>query len=259
MLSGPCSSLHHHAVVYIDSNKMVLIVFLPGFGIHDCIGYYRLFIQHMERSHTVRFIDIDGYTYSGCRYLGDVSMSIVLQECAAVCNKLNEPYFLVGHSSGALIAGHLYPLLLQKPLKVLLMNPMNRAPRIRIAREWVPLPVCTMWMLDWVPIPLCLKLYNAKVFGSEHDIVTMMKFRLWRDMIYSMKTFQASLPSTTTTIVTSSRDPLGRGLGTIENCTHYDYPYPGHATFRSMSCITKIVELFETGKDNMFDDMYTDV
>jgi hypothetical protein len=240
---------------------MVLIVFLPGFGLHDCKGYYKVFLQHLERLHTVRFIDIDGYTHSVCRYLGDVDMSTILRECADVCNNLTEPYFLVGHSSGALIAGHMYPLLVKKPLEVLLMNPMNRAPRIRIVREWVPLPVCTMWMLDWLPIPLYLKLYSAKVFGSEQDIVTMMKFRLWRDLVSSMRTLRASLPKTHITIITSSRDPLGGGLGTLEDCTHHEYPYPGHASFRSMTCITAIKELFtdKSTDQNLFNDMYTDL
>jgi hypothetical protein len=238
---------------------MVLIVFMPGFGIHDCTLYYRLLLQHLG-SHTVRFAHIDGYTYSGCRYLGDVHLSTVLGECADMCNKLTEPYVLMGHSSGAILAGHLYPLLIKKPLDMLLLNPMTRVPRIRVIREWVPLPVSLMWLTDWVPFSLYVNLYKAKVFGSDHDITTMLKFRLWRDLVIVIrKPLQAVLPITAK-IVTSTRDSLGCGLGTIQYCNHYEFTYPGHASFRSMACITTITGILanKVTNHNLFQDIYKD-
>jgi pimeloyl-ACP methyl ester carboxylesterase len=237
---------------------MVLIIFMPGFGIHDCPSYYKNFLRHMEREHTVQFMCVDGYTYSGCRYLGDICMATLLAECAEVCNRLSEPYVLVGHSMGALLTGHLYPRLQTKPINVVLLNPLTSPKYLRVFRGWLPLPVPVLWLLDWLPLPLNTTLYTAKTIGTDTDIVTKMKFRLWRDLATRacVTEMQTVLPKNTT-IVTSTRDPLGQGAGAISGL-HHELVHPGHASFRWMACTTIVSDLLlpTAWNHGLFEDLF---
>jgi len=211
---------------------MVHILFLPGFGIHDTPLYYQTILTHIESMHHVQFIAVDGYTYSGSRYLGAVSMATVLDECLSICSRLTTPYILMGHSSGAVLAGHLYPLLIEKPLEVILINPMTCPPRLRVCRNWIPLPTVLRWIADWLPMPLITTVHDTK-------IVTMMKYRLWNDIGRACaQSFLVSLPQTAT-IISSSRDPIGRGLDT-NYCKHERVSFPGHDAFRSNACMLHI-------------------
>lgn len=240
---------------------MVLILFMPGFGIHDCPEYYQKLVKYLGSRHTIRFLHVDGYTYSGRRYLGDVRMSDVLRACVDICRNIPEPYVLMGHSTGALVAGQLYPLLERKPIKVLLINPLTNPPRLWCIWGKLPMITSLMWLVNWVPVPLVTYLYTACEVGTPVDVVRLMKFQLWRDITASscvLKAF-ASLP-TTATIVTGVADNLGLKQPP-SNCVHIESAYPGHTSFRSMQCLKSLGEILSdpiSDFSGLFDDLYAD-
>jgi hypothetical protein len=231
------------------------IIFIPAFTIHDCPVYYSAFCTGVGQLHTIQFLEVDGYTYSGRRCTGDVLLTTVIDECIATCNLYKHPYVLIGHSTGALIVDRIYEKLTKKPLSVILVNPIMRHPRLRICR-YIPLCTLLMRLLDVFPIPLITYVYNGKQFGTGCDVAPPMKYRLWIDLISSTNP-ERTIPTTDTTVVLSTRDQVGNG-GELFMCDDiYTTTYPGHTSFRSLDCMSHILSRLTAHDTHVFENLYS--
>ena len=228
------------------------IIFVPAFAIHDCPSYYRAFCVHICDLHTVHFLQLDGYTQSGRRCLGDVPLATLVDECVVECNRDKRPYILVGHSTGTLIVDHMYAHLATKPQSVILLNPITRHPRLRLCRR-IPLFTPVMRLLDLLPIPLITDVYNGTQFGTGYDVAPAMKYRLWVDLCSL-----TSRARNVTTVVMSTRDGIGNGGETIPCDDRHTTTFPGHASFRSLECMAHVLSrLGPPSATGTFERLYT--
>ena len=231
------------------------IIFIPAFTIHDLPDYYSEFCNGVGPLHTIQFVEVDGYTHSGRRCLGDVALETVLKECIVTCNRYKHPYVLVGHSTGALIVDHIYQQLITKPLSVVLFNPIVRHPRLRMCRR-IPLFTPVLRLLDLLPIPLITSVYDGQQFGTGCDVTPAMKYRLWVDLQKS-SSMQQTLPASTTTVIISTRDEIGNGGELIKCDDMHTTNYPGHTSFRSLECMSHLLERLGTLERPTFENLYT--
>ena len=216
------------------------LIFVPAFAIHDCSSYYHAFCRGVRELHTLHFLQLDGYTQSGRRCLGDVSLATLVDACVAECNLNRRPYILVGHSTGTLIVNHIYARLEPKPVSVVLLNPITRHPRLRLCRQ-IPLFTPVLRLLDLLPIPLITTVFNGTQFGTADDVAPAMKYRLWVDLCSASATTQPPPPAATTTVVLSTRDGIGNGGETIPCDDRHMTAFPGHASFRSLECMAHVL------------------
>jgi hypothetical protein len=230
------------------------LIFIPAFAINDCPVYYNEFCTGVGPLYTIQFIQVDGYSYSGRRCIGDVSLETVIEECIATCNRHKHPYVLIGHSTGSLLVDRMYTKLTTKPLSVILLNPIMRHPRLRLCRR-IPLITPIMRLLDVLPIPLITHVYNGKQFGTGSDVTPPMKYRLWIDLRASI-TSERKLPSNSTTVIISTRDDIGNGGELLQCADMHTTNYPGHASFRSLQCMAHIISRLATLETPMFESLY---
>lgn len=226
---------------------MVHFIIVPAFAVHDCAAYYNVFTVGVGDTHSVQFLSVDGYTHSGRCSLGDVSLKHVVEECVQACNRENRPYVLVGHSTGALLVGHMYAQLEHKPLSIMLFNPISHHPRLWLCR-CIPLVVPLMRLLDLLPVPLITPVWEGRQFGTVSDVVPAMKYRLWIDLstVACRVPLTTGLPSSTTTVFTSLHDRIGTGGERIQCENHHTTKCPGHASFRSMECMSVVLGLLRS-------------
>ena len=104
--------------------------------------------------------------------------------------------------------------------------------------------VPVMRLLDLLPVPLITHVYTGEHFGTRSDVAPPMKYRLWRDL-RSSTTVLGNLPPSLTTIVTSIQDKIGNG-GEQSMCDDIrSIKLPGHASFRSLACMSAILSMLE--------------
>jgi hypothetical protein len=220
------------------------LLFLPAFSISDCSDYYEAFLTGLGALHTVQFLQLDGYTHSGRRCLGDVHLSTLVEECLRACTRLTGPYILVGHSTGAVLVDHLYPRLSVKPVSVIVFNPLVRPPRLRVCGR-IPLFLPVLRLLERVPVPLITHVFKGDEFGTACDVAPPMKYKLWIDFLSSSAKTLSNLPPSTTTILLGRHDKIGNGGDTSGGGDLQMVKYPGHASFRSLRTMSYILSILQ--------------